>query len=327
MTALRITRPGDADVLRVEDVPQPEPAADQMLVRVAAAGLNRADIMQRRGHYPPPPGIAPDIPGLEFAGEVAAAGPEVRSFSLGQRVFGLVGGGAQAEYVVVHEGLAIAVPQTLGDVEAGGVPEAFITAHDALFTQAGLAMGERVLVHAIGSGVGLAALQIAKCAGCTVYGTSRSPDKLERAKAFGLDLGIDMSSAAFDEVIAQKTQTGVDVIIDFIGGDYLAANIRALAPRGRRVFVSTLSGTQAALSIREVMSKRLRLVGTMLRGRPLGEKIAATRAFEKSVVPLLASGRIKVPVDKLFDLSQAADAHRYLEANQNFGKVVFAVAR
>jgi putative PIG3 family NAD(P)H quinone oxidoreductase len=324
MRTLVITRPGGPEVLSVIETPAPRPIGDQLLVRVRAAGVNRADLMQRAGHYPAPPGVAPEVPGLEYAGVIEAIGPEVHAFSVGQRIFGLVGGGAQAEFLVTREQLAVPVPDRLDDVHAGGTPEAYITAHDALFTQGSLAAGEQVLVHAVGSGVGLAAMQLAKAHGCVVFGTARTPEKLERAKSLGLDVAIDTSQTAFDEVVLALTAAqGVDVVIDFIGGPYLERNLLALGQRGRLVIVSTLGGVSALLSLRTLMTKRLRIVGTMLRSRSYEEKVAATRAFARDVVPLLASAAIEVPVDRTFRLEEAPAAHRYIEENRNFGKVVF----
>src|SRR5947209_16571956 len=190
MRAIIITKPGGPEVLEVQDVETPEPTGDQVRVRVHASGINRADLLQRAGGYPAPPGSPPNIPGLEFAGEVDAVGPRVRTWKPGQRVMGLVGGGAQAEYVLSHEGLLVEIPQNLDFVQAAGIPEVFMTAHDALFTQASLQMGERVLIHAVGSGVGTAAMQLAHEAGATTFGTSRTPDKLQRAKELGLDVGL-----------------------------------------------------------------------------------------------------------------------------------------
>jgi NADPH:quinone reductase len=326
MRALRISKPGGPEVLEVADVPAPEPKRDELLVRVRAAGVNRADTMQRRGHYPPPPGFPEDIPGLEYAGEVAATGSDVRHHRVGQRVFGLTGGGAQAEYLVVPEMLALATPEGLSDVEAGAIPEAYITAHDALLTQGSLAPGETVLIHAIGSGVGLATLQIAHAIGCKVLGTSRSPAKLTEAVTLGLDVPIDVSKELFDDAVMRATHgRGVDVIIDFIGADYFERNLNSLATKGRLVFVSTLSGTEVSLSIRILMAKRLRLAGTMLRHRSLDEKVAATRAFADQVLPLLANGAIKVPIDHVYPVAEAADAHRRMEANENFGKLVLEI--
>lgn len=326
MRALTITQPGGPEVLAVVETPTPSPSADQVLVRVRAAGLNRADLLQRAGKYPAPPDAPADIPGLEFAGEITALGPDVRSLRVGQRVCGLVGGGAQAEFVLIREPLAIPLPDHVSDVQGGGIPEAYITAHDALVTQGSLTHGERVLVHAVGSGVGIAALQIAKSFGCFVFGTSRTADKLRKAKELGLDVAIDPENAAFDEVVGSRTGgSGVDVIVDFIGGPYLDRNLLALATRGRLVVVSTLGGVSALLSLRTLMTKRLRIVGTMLRSRSYEEKAAAAQAMGRDVMPLFENGSIAVPIDSTFALEDAAAAHRYLEANSNFGKVIFAV--
>ena len=326
MKALRITRPGGPEVLEIAEVPTPQPRADELLVRVRAAGLNRADILQRKGHYPPPPGFPEDIPGLEYAGEVAAFGSDVRRFRVGQRVFGLTGGGAQAEFVAIPAALVLPVPDGLSDIDGGGIPEAYITAHDALFTQGSLTAGNTVLVHAVGSGVGIAAMQIAQANGCRVFGTSRTARKLTRAVELGLDMPIDVTKELFDDAVMRATHgRGVDVIIDFVGADYFERNLNALAVKGRLVFVSTLSGASTQLAINIVMHKRLRLVGTMLRNRPLEEKVAATQSFATAVLPLFASQAMKVPIDRMFPLQEAAEAHRYMEANENFGKVVFSV--
>ena len=315
-----ITQPGGPEVLRVLERPKPEPKADELLVRVRAAGLNRADLLQRAGHYPAPPGSPQDIPGMEFCGVVQAVGSAVQSRRVGERVFGIVGGGAQAEYLVAPEKAAIVVPEALSDVEGGGIPEAYITAHDALYVQAALNVGERVLVHAVGSGVGIAALQLAKARGCVVFGTARSPEKLERAEALGLDTGIDVKNMAFDEVARD-----VNVIIDFVGGPYFEKNINALAVRGRLVIVSTLGGQSASLPLRTLMSKRLRIMGTMLRSRSNDEKGEATQAFAQDVIPLFANRSIRVPIDRVFKLEEAPAAHRYMEENRNFGKIVLAI--
>jgi NADPH:quinone reductase-like Zn-dependent oxidoreductase len=222
--------------------------------------------------------------------------------------------------VLTREPLVARVPDAVTDIEAGGIPEAYITAHDALYVQGMLISGERVLIHAIGSGVGIGALQLAKARGCTVFGTSRSKEKLEKAKALGLDVAIDVAEASFDEVAHD-----VDVVIDFVGAPYFEKNLNALATRGRLVIVSTLGGSSASLPLRTLMTKRLRVVGTMLRSRSFEEKVEATRAFERDVVPLLASGTVRVPIDRVFKLEEAAAAHRYVEENRNFGKVVFSI--
>jgi len=326
MRALRVTKPGGPEVLEVAEVPAPEPKRDELLVRVRAAGVNRADLMQRRGHYPPPPGYPEDILGLEYAGEVAAAGSEVRRFRSGQRVFGLTGGGAQAEFLAIPEMLALATPPALTDTEAGAIPEAYITADDALFANGSLRPGETVLVHAIGSGVGIAAMQIAKSVGCKVFGTSRTPQKLAHAMELGLDVPIDVNASLFDDTVMRATHgRGVDVIIDFVGADYFERNLNALAERGRLVFVSTLSGAKMPLPVDVLMRKRLRLAGTSLRRRSLEEKTAATHAFAERVLPLLANHAIAVPIDHVYKLADAADAHREMEHNKNFGKIVLEV--
>lgn len=307
--------------MEVADVDSPgPPKGNEILVRVRAAGVNRADLLQRQGHYPAPPGSPPDILGLEFAGIVTEAGPDVRDVRAGDRVMGIVGGGAQAEFVLTTEPLVVSVPDAVTDIEAGGIPEAYITAHDALYVQGSLVAGQRVLVHAVGSGVGIAALQLAKARGCTVFGTSRSKEKLEKALALGLDVAIDPTIDDF-EAIAH----GVDVIIDFIGAPYFEKNLNALALRGRLVSVSTLGGTAASLSLRTLMAKRLRIVGTMLRSRSSDEKAEATRAFARDAGPLFASGALRVPIDHVFTLDEAANAHRYVDENKNFGKVVFSL--
>jgi len=326
MKALRITRPGGPEVLEIAEVPTPQPRADELLVRVRAAGLNRADILQRKGHYPPPPGYPEDIPGLEYAGDVAALGSDVRRFRVGQRVFGLTGGGAQAEFVAIPAALVLSVPEGLSDIDAGGIPEAYITAHDALFTQGSLTAGDTVLVHAVGSGVGLAAMQIAQAKGCKVFGTSRTASKLARAVELGLDVPIDVTKELFDDAVMRATHgRGADVVIDFVGADYFERNLNALAVKGRLVIVSTLSGASTQLPINIVMRKRLRVVGTMLRNRPLEEKVLATQLFAGAGLPLLAAQSMRVPIDRVFPLGQAAEAHRYMEQNKNFGKVVFSV--
>lgn len=323
MRAVVITAPGGPEVLELRDVPAPEPGPGQVRVRVYASGLNRADLLQRRGRYPAPPGWPADIPGLEYAGVVDAVGPDARLWKPGDRVMGLVGGGGCAEAVVVHEREAIAVPDTLSLDEAAAIPEAFITAHDALFTRLGLALGETVLVHAVGSGVGTAALQLAKAAGARVVGTSRSAWKLERATSLGLDLGVDTTREDFaDAALAFTNGAGVDAVLDLVGAAYLAGNLRALASRGRLVFVGTVAGSSAELDMRTVMGKRLHLVGTTLRARPLEEKIQATRALARHALPLIEQRRILPVLDRVLPAEEAREAHRLLEEGAVFGKVV-----
>jgi NADPH2:quinone reductase len=329
MRAVKIVSHGGAESLSVREVARPgPPKADRVLVRVQAAGLNRADILQRMGHYPAPPSYPQDIPGLEFAGRVVQIGDEVRTLRVGQRVFGITAGGAQAEYVVVPEATLVEIPDNLNWTEAAAVPEVFITAHDALFTQAGLEMGERVLVHAAGSGVGTAAVQLAHAAGATVYGTSRSQEKLERAGPFGLDEAVAVGSAPaiFVEAVREWTKgAGVGVVLDLVGGAYLAANLEALATQGRLMFIGTTAGASAELNLSIVMRKRLKLIGTVLRARSLEEKARATRRFAAHVIPLLASGKVRPVIDRVYRMEEVRAAHERLESNESFGKVVLLI--
>jgi NADPH:quinone reductase len=324
MRAVVITRPGGPEVLEIQEVPTPEVSCDYVRVRVHAAGLNRADLAQRAGSYPAPPGSPSDIPGMEFAGEVDAVGPLVRTWKPGQRVMGLVGGGAQAEYIVTHEGLLVEIPPNLDFVQAAGVPEVFITAHDALFTQGGLQMGERLLVHAVGSGVGTAAIQLAHAAGVTTFGTSRTANKLERAKQLGLDHGLsDQNFAA--EVNRLTHDAGVHIVLDFIGAAYLEQNLQVLNTWGRLVFLATLGGAQANVNIGMLMAKRLSLRGCTLRSRTLEEKLAVTRRFATNVLPLLASGKVKPIIDQVYPLKEIRTAHAVMSANKNFGKLILTM--
>ncbi len=326
MRAVIIVSHGGAEGLQVRLVPRPADAtADRVLVRVRAAGLNRADILQRKGFYPAPPGAVQDIPGLEFAGEVEQVGEEVRAFRLGQRVFGITAGGAQAEYVLVPESSLTEIPQNLDWAEAAAVPEVFITAHDALFTQAGLRMGERVLIHAAGSGVGTAAVQLAHAAGAITCGASRTAEKLERVREYGLDeaVTVDKDPAQFAEAVRVWTNgAGVEVILDLVGGPYFAANLDALAIKGRMMLVGTTGGASATFDFGKVMSKRLRITGTVLRARTHVEKALATRSFAQHVVPLLARGVVRPVIDEIYPLSEVAAAHARMESNESFGKIV-----
>ncbi len=324
MKAVVITRPGGPEVLEIQNVETPEPLGDYIRVRVRAAGLNRADLLQRAGGYPAPAGSPSNIPGLEFAGEVDAVGSLVRAWKPGQRVMGLAGGGAQAEYILAHEGLLVEIPENLDFVQAGGIPEVFITAHDALFTQAGLQMGERLLVHAAGSGVGTAAIQLAHAAGVTTFGTSRTPSKLEQAKSLGLDVGISHQNFAA-EVNRLTEGAGVHVVLDFIGAAYLEQNLEALTTWGRIVFLATMGGFQANVNLGMLMSRRISMRGVTLRTRILEEKLAVTRRFTTSVLPLLASGKVRPIIDHVYPLEEIGEAHRVMGENRNFGKLVVRV--
>lgn len=329
MKAVVISSPGGPEVLHLREVPDPAPGPEDLVVRVKATALNRADILQRMGQYPQP-GTRPEfeIPGLEFAGEVLAAGPRAEGFAPGDRVMGLLAGGGYAEQAVIHHRLAMKVPPALSWHEAGATPEVYITAHDALL-QCGLVAGETVLVHAVGSGVGVAAVQVAKAMGASlVLGTAGSEEKLARARDLGLDVAINYHEQDFAaEVLAATGGRGADAVLDVIGASYWEKNMRALALKGRMVLVGLMGGPAAQVNLGLLLSKRLQVRGTVLRARPLEEKALATRAFERSILPHIASGRVRIVVDSVFPLEAAADAHRRMEANANFGKIVLEVSQ
>ena len=305
-------------------------------MRVVGAGLNRADLMQLAGFYPPPAGVPVDIPGLEFSGTIESIGAALHGdhggseLHVGARVFGIVAGGAQAEFVAVDATQCAIVPHGLDLTAMGAVPEAFITAHDALVTRGALQRGEWVLIHAVGSGVGTAGLQIAKALGCRVVGTARTADKLERCGALGLDHGIvapSMSDGTLDvsalaAAVRDATGGGADVTLDLVGGPYVEAEIAASAALGRIVFVGTLAGMHAQLDVLTVMQKRLALHGTVLRTRSRAEKAAATAAFVRDIVPQLASGTLVPIVEAIAPLAAASAAYERLAADTTFGKLV-----
>jgi NADPH2:quinone reductase len=324
-----VTTVGDGSI-EIRDHPDPVPGPGEVLVRVAGAGLNRADLMQRAGFYPAPPGSPPDIPGMEFAGTIEALGPDVTGPSIGTRVFGITGGGAQAELATVPAGQCAAVPAALDLVAMGGVPETFVTAHDAMCTQAAIGAGEWMLVHAVGSGVGTSALQLAKALGALVIGTSRTPDKLEQCRPLGLDHGVVPPTTAdgaldvarlVDEVV-RVTGGGVDVVLDLVAGAYVEVDVEAAAPGGRIVLIGTLAGGRANLAVLTAMQRRLRLFGTVLRTRSRAEKAEATDAFARDVVPLLAAGTIAPVIEAIMPLEQAHDAYELLASDATVGKVI-----
>ena len=325
MKAVYITRFGDVEDLEIRKVPDPKsPSESQVLVRVCAAGLNRADLLQVRGLYPPPAGYSPNTPGLEFAGEVAAIGNNAGKWKVGDRVFGITAGEAQAEFLSTDESLLAKIPDTLSFIEAAAVPEAFITAHDAIFTLACLKANESLLIHAVGSGVGLAALQLAKAKGAFVIGTSRTADKLEKCGEFGLDAAISTENAAdFAEAVKEKTNgNGVDVILDLVGAAYFQQNLASLGLNGRLVLVGLTSGSTAEFKLGIALQKRLKIIGTMLRGRSIAEKADAIARFADEVVPLFETGKFRPNLDRVFAVENVRDAYKYLESNESFGKVV-----
>ncbi len=319
-----VIAPGDGTLL-VETRPDAEPGAGEVRVRVHGAGVNRADLLQRAGLYPAPPGSPAEIPGLEFAGEIEAVGPGVDPARAGAAVFGVTGGGGQAERVVVPDRHAAAVPAGLDLVTAGGIPEVFVTAHDALRTRGRLGAGEHVLVHAVGSGVGTAVVQLAKAFGATVTGTARTESKLAAAAALGMDHGVlaprELDPLAFaGEITAHGGPP--DVVIDLVGGPYVPAEIAAIAPRGRVVVVGTLAGGNPTVPLLGLMQKRAELHGTVLRPRSVEDKAAATAAFVAEVVPLLADGRVRPIVDRTFPIDAVEAAYDLVATDTTFGKVV-----
>ena len=326
MRAIVITSHGGIEGIGLQEVDTPAtPTADRVRIRVHAAGLNRADILQREGKYPAPPGYPENIPGLEFAGEVEAVGDAVRDWKIGDRVFGITAGGGQAEFVVVPESNLARIPAELNWNQAAAIPEVFITAHDALFTRAGLKMRERVLIHAAGSGVGTAAVQLAHAAGATVYGTSRTAAKLEQVRALGLDEGITVSDSPqqFVERIRELTgDSGVDVILDLVGGDYFPANLQALATRGRLICAATSAGRKAEIDLGLVLRKRATIIGTVLRARSIEEKAEATRGFAAHVLPLVTRGVVRPVIERVYPAADIRAAHQHLESNRTCGKIV-----
>ncbi len=326
MRAIVIREPGGPEVLELKDVPTPEPTRGEARVRVRATAVNRADVLQRMGMYAAPAGSPPDIPGLELAGEVDAVGEGVTELAPGDRVFGIVGGGAYAEHVVVHARALARMPRGMSFTDAAAVPEAFLTAWDAMVAQAHLASGEIVLVHAAGSGVGTAGFQLALALGARPIGTARTADKLTRARALGLKDGIVVEGGAFaKEVLARTGGRGVDVVLELVGGAYVAEDLACLALSGRIVVVGMMGGTKLELDLALLMHKRAELRGTVLRARPLEEKILAAKALERNLVPLFESGALKPVVDRVLPLAKAADAHRAMQGNETFGKVVLEV--
>jgi putative PIG3 family NAD(P)H quinone oxidoreductase len=325
MKAVRFTGKGGPEVVELAEVEAPGPSRGEVLVRVRAAAMNRADLLQRRGLYPPPPGFREDIPGLELAGEIAALGEAVTGWKVGDRVMAIAAGEAQAELAVVHERMLLRVPEGMSLTDAGALPEAGMTAHDAMFTIGGLRPGATVLIHAVGSGVATAALQIARAAGALTIGTSRTADKLEKARALGLDHGLlvgkDEPKFA-DEVKKLTGRRGAAVILDFIGGSYAAENVASLAPGGRIVVIGTMGGPKVQLDLGLLMRARGSITGTVLRPRPLEEKIAATQAFARDVLPLIAAGRVKPVIDCVLPAARAREAHERMEKNDSFGKIV-----
>ena len=325
MTAIAIPTPGGPEALKPETRPLPKPGPTEVLVRVAAAGVNRPDVMQRKGMYPPPPG-APDIPGLEIAGEVVATGETVKRWRVGDRVCALVAGGGYAEYCVADEATALPVPKGLSMIEAAALPETFFTVWHNMMERGGLKAGESVLVHGGSSGIGTTAIMIAKAFGARVIVTAGSPEKCEACRKLGADVAINYKTEDF--VAATKAATGgrgAEMVIDIIGGDYVSRNYDAAAVDGRIVQVSVQAGTMAKVDVRWLMVKRLTHTGSTLRPRPVAEKAAIGRGLLEKVWPLIEAGKIKPVIDSTFPLADAAKAHARMESSLHIGKIMLVV--
>lgn len=325
MIAVVARKPGGPEVLEPVSVPDPTPNSHQILIEVHATALNRADLLQRRGHYPPPEGES-EVLGLECAGVVRRVGNDVHDFVPGDRVMAILGGGGYAEQVAVHERLALKIPSNLSFEAAAALPEAFLTAYQALLVAGALGPGDRVLIHAGASGVGSAALQLAREIGAFVYATARSEQKLALLRELGAERPINATTEDFAEVIRVETrEQGVDVIVDLVGAAYADKNHAALAVGGRWVVVGLLGGKRANLDFGLLLARRQTLAGIVLRARSLPEKSALVRAVARELLPWFEEGRLRPVVDKVFPLSQVQRAHEHLEANLNLGKVVLKI--
>lgn len=325
MTAIAITGKGGPDVLQVCEVPVPEAGPGQVLIKVAASGVNRPDVLQRKGVYPAPKGHS-ELPGLEVAGTIAATGPGVTRFKSGDRVMALTNGGGYAAYCLADEGVTLPIPAGMDDATAAAIPETFFTVWHNVIERGALKAGETILIHGGTSGIGVTAIQLAKAFGARVIATAGSAEKCAACLSLGADRAIDYKQEDFAEVIKAETHgKGVDVILDMVGGDYIDKNIRALADDGRLVNIAYLNGSKAEIDFMRVMLKRLTITGSTLRVRSEAVKAGIARAVEEKALPLIASGKIKVLIDSTFPLERAADAHARMESSQHIGKIVLAV--
>ncbi len=325
MTAIAIKAPGGPETLVPEERPVPSPGDGEILVKVAAAGVNRPDVMQRKGLYPPPKG-APDIPGLEIAGEVAALGPKVTRWKVGDKVMALVIGGGYAPYCLAHEGHALPVPAGISMTQAAAIPETFFTVWHNAFERGALKSGETFLVHGGSSGIGTTAIQLAKAFGARVFTTAGSEEKCEACRKLGADVAINYKSEDFVAVVKDKTAGGgADVILDMVGGDYIERNYEAAAIEGRIVQIAFQGSPKASVDFRRIMLKRLHHTGSTLRSRSVPDKTAIAAVLEQKVLPLIAAGKVKPIIDSTFPLVQAAAAHARMESSAHIGKIVLTV--
>ncbi|HXD72144.1 MAG TPA: NAD(P)H-quinone oxidoreductase [Vicinamibacterales bacterium] len=325
MRAVEISKPGPPDVLVLSDRPKPAPAAGEVLIKVAAAGVNRPDVMQRMGHYPPPPGIT-DIPGLEIAGTIETLGPDVTGWDAGDKVCALVAGGGYAEYCVAPAPQCLPIPKRMDFVHAAAIPETFFTVWTNVFERGRLKAGESLLVHGGSSGIGTTAIQLATALGSRVFATAGSAEKCAACEKLGADRGINYKSEDFVAVVKDLTGgTGVDVVLDMVGGDYFPRNMDALAMDGRLVSIAVLNGVKTTINILTMMQKRLTLTGSTLRVRPVAEKGAIAASLKRHVWPLLDAGKAVPVIDATFPLQDAAAAHARMEEGSHIGKLVLVV--
>ena len=323
MRAVVITGAGGPEVLEIQNRPTPEPGVGQVRVRIVASALNRADISQRLGRYPAPRGSPADIPGLEYSGEVDALGDSTSMWSVGDQVMGIAGGGTHAEFICVHEREAMPVPSGIPIEDCAAIPEVFLTAYDALFDKLKLRAGQTVLIHAAGSGVGTAAIQLARAAGASTIGTSRSQSKLDKCLELGLDAGFHVTGDDWAQrLLADIRLPSLDAVLDLVGAAYLKGNLEVLKLRGRMVSVGLTAGARGELDMGILMRKRLTIVGTVLRSRPIEEKIRLAREFAERGVPMFVQGKAKPVIDRVVAFSEIATAHDAMEANETFGKIV-----
>jgi putative PIG3 family NAD(P)H quinone oxidoreductase len=326
MRAVTIREPGGPEELVVEERPTPVPGDGEILVAVAAAGVNRPDVMQRKGQYPPPPG-APDIPGLEISGIVARTGRGVMRWKAGDEVIALVPGGGYAEFCVTHESTALPLPEPLTLVEGAGIPETAFTVWHNVFQRGGLRRGEWLLLHGGTSGIGTTAIQLAKAFGAFVVATAGSDEKCRAAKGLGADIAVNYKTTDFVEAVKEVTRGhGADVILDMVGGDYLMRNLEAVAEEGRVVMISTLAGAKTSIDLRRIMMKRATLTGSTLRNRPIAFKAELGRTLEEAVWPIVRHGRYKPVIDRLFPLDQVVEAHRRIDGGEHIGKIILTMA-
>jgi NADPH:quinone reductase len=325
MSAVEIAAPGGPEQLKLTRRPVPKPGSDDVLIRVAAAGVNRPDIMQRQGRYPAPAG-ASDLPGLEVAGNIAAVGSNVSSFKVGDKVTALLAGGGYAEYAVASAALCLSIPAGLSMVEAAAIPETFFTVWTNLFERGRCKAGDTVLIHGGTSGIGTTAIQLAVALGARVFATAGSPEKAKACERLGAVRGIDYKTEDFVEVIREATEgRGVDIILDMVGGDYLARNLEIAAVEGRLCVISLLGGARAELNLGVMLTKRLTITASTLRARTVAQKAAVADAVHCHVWPLLIAGRVRPVIHKTFPLAAASSAHALMETSNHIGKIVLTV--